>query len=199
VLAVCAGRGLTDIAFVGHSMGAIVALAATLEAGARGTPHVRGALLVCPPGRQEVRRIAGLLRDPILGPAWRLGLAFETRCVAPVAALLGHRLGMRVRRLAAGRHCTPGFLRESLLRLPDAGVYDRLGEIAVPVLILSGGLDYATPSAGARALAGALPNARHVHWRVAGHHPMDERPNAFRRLVAGWLGERVTTSTRRRG
>lgn len=65
---------------------------------------------------------------------------------------------------------------------------DRLGEIAVPVLVLVGGLDLdAVRSAAARVVAG-IADARRVDWADVGHLPSLERPADFLRLLREWIG-----------
>ena len=66
---------------------------------------------------------------------------------------------------------------------------DRLGEIAVPVLVLVGGLDLdAVHAAAARVVAGTA-GARRVDWLDAGHLPALERPADFLDLLREWTAE----------
>lgn len=66
---------------------------------------------------------------------------------------------------------------------------DRLGEIAVPVLVLVGGLDLdAVDAAAARVVAG-IGGARRVDWPDAGHLPALERPAGFLGLLREWTAE----------
>jgi pimeloyl-ACP methyl ester carboxylesterase len=65
---------------------------------------------------------------------------------------------------------------------------DRLGEIAIPVLVLVGGLDLdAVQSAAALVVAGAA-DARRVDWADVGHLPSLERPADFLNLLREWIG-----------
>ena len=71
---------------------------------------------------------------------------------------------------------------------------DRLGEIAVPVLVLVGGLDLdAVHSAAARVVA-ATADVRRVDWPDVGHLPALERPADFLDLLRDWSG-RLAIST----
>ena len=66
---------------------------------------------------------------------------------------------------------------------------DRLGEIAVPVLVLVGGLELdAVHAAAARVVAGT-GGARRVDWPDAGHLPALERPAGFLDLLREWTAE----------
>jgi 3-oxoadipate enol-lactonase len=66
---------------------------------------------------------------------------------------------------------------------------DRLGEIAVPVLVLVGGLDLdAVRAAAARVVAG-IAGARRVDWPDVGHLPALERPADFLSLLLEWTAE----------
>ncbi|MCW2933211.1 MAG: Pimeloyl-ACP methyl ester carboxylesterase [Actinomycetia bacterium] len=63
---------------------------------------------------------------------------------------------------------------------------DRLGEIAVPVLALVGGLDLdAVHDAAGRVVSG-IAGARRVDWPQAGHLPSLERPADFLDLLRNW-------------
>jgi pimeloyl-ACP methyl ester carboxylesterase len=64
---------------------------------------------------------------------------------------------------------------------------DRLPEITVPVLLVWGEDDRITPPDVALRFASLLPEAELALLSRCGHAPMLERPEAFNRLVAGWL------------
>jgi 3-oxoadipate enol-lactonase len=67
---------------------------------------------------------------------------------------------------------------------PAAG---RLGELAVPTLVLVGGHDRPDIQAMADALAGGVPGARRAVMAGTGHLPNLERPAEFNRLVLEFL------------
>ncbi len=75
--------------------------------------------------------------------------------------------------------------------LPAFDVTDRLGEIAVPTLVLSGSDDWIMPveHAGDR-LAAGIPNAEHVVFKESGHWPFVEETDRYLAVVREWL-ERV--------
>lgn len=78
----------------------------------------------------------------------------------------------------------------SSLRLAGTGaqepVWDRLGELTAPVLLITGA-DDAKFSAIARAMAEVIPNAEHTVVLDAGHTVHLEYPDATAALVRGWL------------
>ena len=64
---------------------------------------------------------------------------------------------------------------------------DRLGQLAVPALVLAGGLDLdAVLDAAGRVTAG-IAGARRVDWARAGHLPSLEDPAGFLDLLRAWL------------
>ena len=62
---------------------------------------------------------------------------------------------------------------------PAYDVRDRLGEIAVPTLVISGRHDWVCSPAAGRALADGIPGARLVVLDDAGHFGFSESPDAF--------------------
>jgi pimeloyl-ACP methyl ester carboxylesterase len=64
---------------------------------------------------------------------------------------------------------------------------DRLGELAVPVLVLAGGLDLDTVLDAAGRVTDGVPGARRVDWPRAGHLPSLEDPAGFLALLREWL------------
>jgi pimeloyl-ACP methyl ester carboxylesterase len=63
-----------------------------------------------------------------------------------------------------------------------------LGRLDLPVLVTAGEREWREVRDGARALAGALPGARHAVIPGAGHLAPLETPEAFRELLLGFLG-----------
>jgi len=56
-------------------------------------------------------------------------------------------------------------------------VYHHLRDIHKPVLILSGGSDFLTPSYQSVEMARKLKNSKHIHFRIAGHFLLLEKSN----------------------
>jgi 3-oxoadipate enol-lactonase len=65
----------------------------------------------------------------------------------------------------------------------------RLGQIGVPTLVIAGELDQGTPVAMAQALADAIPGARLEVLPDASHLSAAEQPQAFTKLVTGFVAE----------
>jgi pimeloyl-ACP methyl ester carboxylesterase len=63
----------------------------------------------------------------------------------------------------------------------------RLGEITLPVLVITGEADKIVPTANTVRLAGELPNARLVIIPQAGHVPHEEQPALFMQAVDEFL------------
>ncbi len=69
----------------------------------------------------------------------------------------------------------------------DFDVRARLGEVAVPVLVVAGDADALTPPWLAEELAAGLPQAVPVVVSEVGHWPMKEAPATVDLLIAGFL------------
>jgi len=74
-------------------------------------------------------------------------------------------------------------------------VEDRLGELAVPTLLVWGRHDHIFPPAHAEAARRRIPRAELAIFEESGHTPQMEQPDAFNRLVLEFLG-RQTSGTR---
>ena len=71
---------------------------------------------------------------------------------------------------------------------------ERLGELAMPVLVVAGALDRKFVEIG-RDLASRIPRARLEIIEGSGHVPHLERPEEFNRLVTNFLGPRCEASS----
>jgi pimeloyl-ACP methyl ester carboxylesterase len=67
----------------------------------------------------------------------------------------------------------------------------RLGEVRVPTLLLTGLHDPQTPVVCAQELAARIPNARLVLFEQSGHNPFLEEPGAFWEAVRAFLLEGI--------
>jgi 3-oxoadipate enol-lactonase len=94
-------------------------------------------------------------------------------------------------RLRALLTASPQNLRPpmELERLPERPALPRLGEIAVPTLIVAGEQDVADVHAHCGAIEAAVPGARRVVLPGSGHVPHLEVPEAFNRVLLGFLAE----------
>lgn len=64
---------------------------------------------------------------------------------------------------------------------------DRLSELKVPVLVVSGDDDKIIPLADSRRLAKEIPGAQFVVFRACGHVPQEECPQAFMDAVSDFM------------
>ena len=73
-------------------------------------------------------------------------------------------------------------------------VRDRLGEIKLPTLVMSGRQDFIYPPEHQEELAAAIPNARLVIIDRAGHNPHEEKPAETLNVVREFLADVKTSS-----
>ncbi len=73
---------------------------------------------------------------------------------------------------------------------PNFDISDRLGEIAIPVLVTVGRHDWITPLAASEEIARGIPNAELVIFEHSGHGPQNEERELWLKTVAEFL-ERV--------
>jgi len=167
--------GLASAAFVGHSMGALIALEAAGSAPAR----ARGLALLGVAARMPVHPDLQSAADgnrrlgPELVTSWGHGPSGHLGGnPAPGLWIMGGSLQL-LERAPAGALAAD---------LAACNAYDgavaAAARVACPTLLLLGGLDRMTPPAKAAPLAEAIKTARTVTLAGAGHMLMSERPDA---------------------
>lgn len=72
----------------------------------------------------------------------------------------------------------------------DPAALDRLAEIRVPTLVLTGALDLKAVHDAARRVTDGIAGARRVDWPDTAHLPSMERPDDFLALLRDWLAPR---------
>jgi pimeloyl-ACP methyl ester carboxylesterase len=78
-------------------------------------------------------------------------------------------------------------LQRYLDPLPDHDTTGRLPQIAVPTLVLAGGIDPGARPVLGRVVADAIPDARFEVWQTESHQPFQEAPNRWNeRVHAFW-------------
>lgn len=174
--------------YVGYSMGGRIALHAALAA----PQLVRGLVLISATpglaheGERAARRAAD---DALAAHLEQVGLpAFVDEWLAlPLFAGLPAARSHRDERL---RNTVAGLA--SSLRTEGTGtqepLWDRLDELAMPVLLVTGGHDAKFTGIAEHMLAG-LPDARHVVVTDAGHTVHLEQPEQFLVVLRAWLAE----------
>lgn len=167
-------RDLMHVVLAGHSMGAMIAI----ESALRKPAWLRAAILIGGGARMRV------------APAILLGL--ESDFEATARTLAGYFFAERTpERTQAAVEMMQRVGQEQMLRdfrACDAfDALDRLGEISVPVLAVSGEADKLAPAKHAAALADRVPGARARIIQGAGHFVMVERPAETNEAIAAFL------------
>ncbi len=185
VLTLLEGLDALPAHVVGISMGGTVALAAALEF----PEKVRSLTLV--------NTFAALRRpDGLRGWAYfafrmvlvhTLGPAVQGRIVAKRIFPKPDQEALRKDLLDELRQADPHAYRAAMRALARFDVSQRLGEIRVPTLVVTGEEDTTVPPEIQRDLAGGIPGARHVTIPGAGHGVIADSPAAFNRVLLNFL------------
>ena len=176
--------GLARAGLVGHSMGALVALACAAR-----TPQKveRIALLGAAPAMPvHPTLLAAAAKPEALGPEmicdWGFGPAGHFGGHrSPGSWMLGHALALLGR--SAGQHLHTDLAACNAY----AGGLDDAARVACPALIVAGALDRMTPARQGARLAGAIAGAGLVSLPRCGHMMMVEQPDATREALAGFF------------
>ena len=182
-------------ALIGHSAGALVAVATALAR----PDLVRGLVLLAPAivGGGPPPAVAAAFRLPGVR-AWapavlRAGRPFLGRAVATAwhdrAALRSSGIADDYGRATAEPGWAEGLVELTLATSPaDAdAVVTRLGEVSVPVLVVTGEHDRIVDAAATRAVATAIRDSELVVVPACGHVPHEEAPKAVVAAVRPFL------------
>ncbi|MCS7178794.1 MAG: alpha/beta hydrolase [Anaerolineae bacterium] len=90
-----------------------------------------------------------------------------------------------IRRISQTNPCAYRSAMRSLLRFD---VTARLGELRMPVLVVTGAEDTTIPLPIQQALAQGIPGARHVVVEKSGHGIIADNPDVFNRILLEFLG-----------
>lgn len=179
------------VTLVGHGMGAMVALEATVR-----KPSVISRLVLCAGGpaldaQATQDWVAPRLRA--LRLAQEGGDTMEQLAQTLVPQFIGTGAlpeGVRLASHALSR-VYAGSYRRALEALPT---FDRgaaaLVHLHLPTLLISGEGDRCSPPAALQALAQVLPDAQHVSLPHVGHWPQLEDPEGFDGALLGFLASR---------
>jgi pimeloyl-ACP methyl ester carboxylesterase len=182
IAALIAASGATTAELIGHSMGSLIAL----ETAAR---H---------PARVSALRLIGTAATMTVGPdllkaaeandhdaidmvtIWGLGPSAE------IGGNLAPGLWMHGGSLRVLEATRPGVLFNDLAACNAYGnALSSAAKVSVPATVIIGERDMMTPAKAGKALAAALPNARTVLIRGAGHTMMTERPDELLMALRG--------------
>lgn len=195
VLETLAELGVGRAHLVGASFGAGVAVEVALA-----RPDAAASLVLCPPGGSLLAEAtadfrafvhterAALERGDLDAAAeanvaaWVVGPRRTEADVDAAVVDLVRRMQRQAFEVSAGW----GDVEE---REPDRDPLDRLGEIAVPTLVLVGGHDLETTLDAARRVTDGITGARRVDWPDVAHLPSLERPDAFAALLLEWVAD----------
>jgi pimeloyl-ACP methyl ester carboxylesterase len=166
--------GMNAAVFVGHSMGSAIALTLALDFPKR----VLGIGLVGSGARLRV------LREILENTASEAMFPLAVKLIND--AEFGSSVSPRLKELAAQRmaEIRPSVLHGDFLACNEFDVIQRLGEIAIPTLILCGADDILTPLRYAEYLRDHIPASRLVTFPGAGHMVMLEQPEAVAEALA---------------
>jgi pimeloyl-ACP methyl ester carboxylesterase len=174
--------GVSTARLIGHSMGSLVALETAARYPARVSAlSLIGTAATMTVGPDLLKAAETNDRSAIdMVSIWGLGFAAELGgSLAP--GLWMHSGAQRV--LEA---CRPGVLFSDL---SACNAYQNAlaaaAQITVPTTLILGERDMMTPAKAGKALAAALPNARTIMLRGAGHMMMSERPDELLAALQG--------------
>ncbi len=191
VAAFCAALDLPQVVLMGHSMGGVVALELALR---RPTLVARLILVDAAIDAHLMPFYARIYLIPTFG--WSLLRLTQLigRTLRPIGARVPHEHGngwLRpwLRRSAYLAGFEPEGLHQIYRSLFATQAGDRLAQLALPTLVVSGQFDSLVPAANSRRLARLIPGARYREIRGALHNPMDERPYRFECAVRTFLAE----------
>lgn len=166
---------LEQAAFVGHSMGSLV----TLAAAARHPERARALVLMGPSAPMPVHeRLLGAAHDNKHSAIDMLNIWGHSQAgqIGGVGAPGLWKSGAAVR---LWEHAAPGVIHADLKACNDYNDGPaHAAQVRCPTLVIIGDRDIMTPAAAGRKLAGAIAGVRTVVLSNCGHSMLDEQPNA---------------------
>jgi pimeloyl-ACP methyl ester carboxylesterase/predicted glycosyltransferase len=130
-------------------------------------------------------KVARVFRDDFDG--WRTRLA--KKCVPEPHSLKGIEEGIQWM-----GETSPEIYIEALQQIAKDNVWDLLGQIRVPTLIVHGTRDPVVPYAHGRRFAEAVPGARLVTFEGSGHSPQGRDAAKVNRLIRDFVQDRPVES-----
>jgi pimeloyl-ACP methyl ester carboxylesterase len=192
------------LTLVGHSMGGMTALAYLGRSPADRPVEPHGVVLVATAaGRLAEHGVARLLASPATDVLCKFATRAPQRAVRlltkPVRAALGRQVGDDARATLASLFDTAmaaASITTAVGFLPGLRSYDQystLTSIRARTTVMSGGADLLTPPSHSRAMAAAIPGARHVHIPTAGHMLPYEASHAITDAISRTIATGIGT------
>jgi proline iminopeptidase len=196
VAALCGVLGLEQPILLGHSAGGFVALHAALRA-----PGVFGGLILC----NTAATLSGAPDPSAPSLSDRAGAEASVVAARVFAGDFSPDIADDFARLVAPYYAGPNHEDVPGRLFPlsppsidvmrrfftaDASRYDvrdRLGDIALPTLVIGGRHDWVCPPSTSHAIAAAIPGAELVIFDDAGHFTFSEEPERFHDAVTTFL------------
>lgn len=187
--------GVSDAVLVGHSMGgAIVADAALAR-----PDRVRGLVLVDAAGLGvQYPFMLRVAKWPIVGPLFD-HLRGRSATGGILRAIYGD--GSQVKEQDIDQYYAPvalpdfgRSLRGVLREFNFADLHGRLGALSTPTLVMWGTRDLVIPQSIGEMMAAELPHSALARFRTAGHALPEESPEAFNRVLIGFLKSDLPTA-----
>lgn len=182
VAALIAASGATTAELIGHSMGSLIALETTARHPARVSAlRLIGTAATMTVGPDLLKAAEANSTDAIdMVTIWGLGPTAE------IGGNLAPGLWMHGGALRVLEATRPGVLHNDLAACNAyANALAAAATVSVPTTVIIGERDMMTPAKAGKALAAALPSARTVVIRGAGHTMMTERPDELLMALRG--------------
>jgi len=188
VAAVLNALGFARVHYIGLSIGGMIGQAFALEHGEKLISALWcDTLPASPPGAADIwgPRIAAVRGANSLEP---IAEASMDRYLSPAFQAKNPGRWKQLRDTVVGT--TPQGYLGCAAAILDFDFVPRLPSVGLPVLVVCGEEDAGTPASENRRLAGLVPGARYEEIAGMRHFPNVEAPDAFNRIMLGWLAAR---------
>jgi 3-oxoadipate enol-lactonase len=185
VASVLEALGFARVHYIGLSIGGMIGQAFALEHGHRQISALWcDTLPASPPGATEIwrPRIAAVRQANSLEP---IAEASMDRYLSPAFRAKKPGRWKQLRDTVVGT--TPQGYLGCAAAILDFDFVARLPSLNLPVLVVCGEDDAGTPASENRRLAGLVPGGRYEEIAGMRHFPNVEAPDAFNRIMLGWL------------
>ena len=185
----CGALGLSDVVLVGHSLGGGVALQLALEQ----PGLLAGMVLVAPTPAEGLGYLTEAQVDSLINPT-----DDELETVARAAF---HRPPPEAdfeRLMATVRSARPVHVEGAIRSQLEFQVAERLGEIAIPTLVVGGDRDRHIPVRYTLRTAASIRHCGVQIYHQVGHAPFFEAPDEFATLIRRFATTELLPGTRRR-